>query len=96
MSAADNNTLLIAVSVPVGAVLAIAILILLVVLGYYCCAQRKLSDEPYAYRPLSDGSDGDEGLEEGGHDKALGGMGRGGRSRRNQKFNLYNNYICDI
>ena len=37
-----------------GSILAIFILVLLIVLAYYCGAHKKMSDEPYAYRPLSD------------------------------------------
>lgn len=57
LTPSENTKIVIAVAVPVGAVLSIVIAVLLCVLAYYCCAQRK----PYAYRPLSDRATDEEG-----------------------------------
>lgn len=41
-------------AVPVAALVLVVILILMGILAYYCLTRQRKSNEPYAYRPLSD------------------------------------------
>ncbi len=41
-------------TVPIAAFVLGVVAILLIILAYNCMARKKKSDEPYAYRPLSD------------------------------------------